>query len=97
MTESGEGLELSQLFPPGVEVLINARRIRSDLIDLQATVVWPKFTEVPVYKLKPSKLDTDEAKFHRLCSRLKKMTPICINGLPDTATSGHQCPGTGGR
>ena len=56
------------------------------MIDLQATVVWPKFTEVPVYKLKPSKLDADESKFHSLCSRLKKMTPICINGLPGTGS-----------
>ena len=46
------------------------------------TMQWT--VQVPVYKLKPSKLDTYEAKFHRLCSRLKKMTPICINGLPDT-------------
>ena len=49
-------------------------------------MVWPKFTEVPLYKLKPSKLDADEAKFHSLCSRLKKMTPICINGLPGTGS-----------
>ena len=86
LTECDQGLELAQLFPLGLEVLINARRVRSDLIDLQATVVWPKFTEVPLYKLKPSKLDADEAKFHSLCSRLKKMTPICINGLPGTGS-----------
>ena len=56
------------------------------MIDLQATVVWPKFTEVPVYKLKPSKLEAAESKFHSLCSRLNKMTPICINGLPGTGS-----------
>ena len=77
--DNKDSLDLKTLFPVGKEVLLNARKVKSDMIDLQATVVWPKKTEAPKYKLKPSKLDADHAKFHTLC-RFKKMTPICING-----------------
>ena len=80
LTQCEQDVEsLPRLLPLGLEVLVNARKVRSDFLDLQATVVWPKFTELPKYKLKPSKLDADHAKFHTLC-RFKKMTPICING-----------------
>ena len=65
----------------GQEVLVNARRVRFDQVELQATVVWPKFTEIPHYKLKPSKLNEDLVNFHQNC-RLDKLVPICINGLP---------------
>ena len=74
-------LNLQTLFPIGMEVLINARRVRSDLVELQATVVWPKYTEIPNYKLKPSKLNEDLDNFHQDC-RIDKLVPICLNGLP---------------
>ena len=74
-------LDLQSLFPVGKEVFLNARRVKSDLVNLQATVIWPKYTEDPKYKLKPSKLDEDLHRFHRDCSR-EKLVPICINGLP---------------
>ena len=74
-------MPLHKLFPLGQEVLVNARKVRSDLVSLQATVVWPKFTEIPNYKLKPSKLDEDLAHFHREC-RVDKLVPVCVNGLP---------------
>ena len=79
--DNKDSLDLKTLFPVGKEVLLNARKVKSDMIDLQATVVWPKKTEAPKYKLKPSKLDEDLKKFHDDC-RLDKLVPICINGLP---------------
>ena len=74
-------LPLQKLFPLGQEVLVNARKVRSDLVSLQATVVWPKFTEIPTYKLKPSKLDEDLAFFLHECT-VDKLVPVCVNGLP---------------
>ena len=74
-------MPLQKLFPLGQEVLVNARKVRSDLVSLQATVVWPKFTEIPIYKLKPSKLDEDLAFFQHECT-VDKLVPICVNGLP---------------
>ena len=74
-------MPLQKLFPLGQEVLVNARKVRTDLVSLQATVVWPKFTEIPTYKLKPSKLDEDLAFFQHECT-VDKLVPICVNGLP---------------
>ena len=74
-------MPLQKLFPLGQEVLVNARKVRSDLVSLQATVVWPKFTEIPIYKLKPSKLDEDLAYFHYACT-VDKLVAVCVNGLP---------------
>ena len=79
--DSNLDTSLQSLFPVGKEVMVNARRVRSHLVELQATVVWPKYTEIPQHKLKPSKLNEDMVSFHQNC-RLDKLVPVCINGLP---------------
>ena len=49
-------------------------------MDLQATAVWPKFSEIPDYKIRIKILDEELHIFHEVC-RMEKLTPICINGL----------------
>ena len=68
------------MFPVGQEVLFNARKVQSHLLDMQATVVWPKFTEIPEYKIKWKNLDDEIVAFREVC-KIEKLVPICINGL----------------
>jgi len=78
--ESRSSNSLEAHFPVGQEVLMNARRVPSDLVDMQATAVWPKFTEIPRYKISSSKLNGELDKFHDVC-KIDELVPVCINGL----------------
>ena len=73
-------VSVQALFPVGQEVLMNARKVESSMVDLQATAVWPKFTEIPDYKIKTRMMDEDLIKFHDVC-KMDKLIPVCINGL----------------
>ena len=59
---------------------MNARKVESPLVDLQATAVWPKFTEIPDYKIRPKRLDDELGYFYDDC-KVDKLVPLCINGL----------------
>ena len=74
-------VSLARLMPVGQEVLVNCRKVRSELVSLQATLVWPRYTETPACSLQADKLDSSLATFHQQC-RLDKLVPVCINGLP---------------
>merc|ERR1719318_2475573 len=80
LSSSSRSLPLQTLFPVGQELLINARKVESTLVDLQATAAWPKFTELPDYKIRIKKLDEELESFHEVCN-IEKLVPICINGL----------------
>jgi len=47
--DTASRLCLQTLFPVGQELLINARKVESEIVDMQATAVWPKYTEIPEY------------------------------------------------
>jgi len=47
---------------------------------MQATAVWPKYTEVPEYELKINKLDEELQKMKEICL-VENLVPVCINGL----------------
>merc|ERR1719318_208131 len=80
LSSSSRSLPLQTLFPVGQELLINARKVESPLVDLQATAVWPKFTELPDYKIRIKNLDEELENFHAVCN-IEKLVPVCINGL----------------
>ena len=68
------------MFPVGQEVLINARKVESDVVELQATAVWPKYTEIPEYEIQLCTLDEDLDSMREVC-KVDNLVPICINGL----------------
>merc|ERR1719318_2109627 len=76
----GNSVPLQELFPVGQEVLMNARKVESEIVDMQATAVWPKFTEIPKYEIQLSTLNEKLDIMHEVC-KVEKMVPICLNGL----------------
>ena len=76
----GAGVPLQALFPVGQEVLMNARKVESEIVDMQATAVWPKFTEIPEYEIQLRKLDEDLSIMHEVC-KVEEMVPVNLEGL----------------
>ena len=77
---TSSSLCLQTLFPVGQELLVNTRKAESEVVDMQATAVWPKYTEIPDYEIRIEKLDEELEKMNEIC-QLKNLVPICINGL----------------
>mgnify|MGYP006924414316 CR=1 FL=1 len=69
----------------GQQVLVNVRRVKSPVVRLQATVLWPREAGMPRYRVELGALEGQLHQFHT--SNFREGVEVCLNGLPARSNS----------